>query len=79
MEQAYIKFLQMIKMLEIKNEKEYSKLLKYFSILSADSLKYISRTRRFKRIIKLAEEVWKGFFCAIICEKMFWKIDVILT
>ena len=62
MEQAYIKSLQMIKMLEIKNEKEYNKLLKYFSILSADSLKYISRTRRFRKIIKLAEEVWKGFF-----------------
>ena len=26
-------------------------------------LKYISRNRKFKRIIKLAEEVWKGFFC----------------
>lgn len=57
MEQAYIKSLQMIKQLKIKDEKEYTKLLKYFFILSSESLKCISRTRKFKKIVKLAEEV----------------------
>ena len=62
MEQAYLKSLQMIKLLNIKDEKEYNKLLKDYLILSSESLKYISRTRKFKKIVKLAEEVWKGFF-----------------
>lgn len=57
MEKAYIQSLQMIKLLNIKNEKEYNKLVKDYLILSAESLKYISRTRKFKKIIKLAEEV----------------------
>ena len=62
MEQAYLKSLQMIKILNIKDEKEYNKLLKDYLILSSESLKYISRTRKFKKIVKLAKEVWKGFF-----------------
>lgn len=57
MEKAYIQSLQMIKLLNIKNEKEHNKLVKDYLILSAESLKYISRTRKFKKIIKLAEEV----------------------
>lgn len=57
MKEAYEKSLQMIKMLEIKNEKDYNKLLKDYLILSTESLKYISQTRRFKKIIKLAKEV----------------------
>ena len=57
MEKAYIQSLQMIKLLNIKDEKEYNKLVKDYLILSAESLKYISRTRKFKKIIKLAEEV----------------------
>ena len=62
MKEAYEKSLQMIKVLNIKNEKEYNKLLKDYLILSTESLKYISQTRRFKKIIKIAKEVWKGFF-----------------
>ena len=57
MEQAYLQSLQMIKQLNIKDEKEYNKLLKDYLILSSESLKYISRTRKFKKIVKLAEEV----------------------
>lgn len=57
MKEAYMKSLRMIKQLNIKSEKEYNELLKNYLILNAESLKYISRTRRFKKIIKLAKEV----------------------
>ena len=57
MKEAYLKSLQMIKKLNIKNEKEYNKLLHNYLILNAESLKYISQTRSFKRIIKIAKEV----------------------
>ena len=57
MKEAYLKSLQMIKTLNIKNEKEYNKILKDYLILNVESLKYISQTRKFKKIIKLAEEV----------------------
>lgn len=57
MKETYNKSLQMIKILNIKNEKEYSRLVQNYLILNAESLKYISRTRRFKKIIKLAKEV----------------------
>lgn len=55
MKEYYLKSLQMIKELEIKNEKEYNKIVKDYLILSAESMKYISRTRRFSKIIKLAK------------------------
>ena len=57
MKEAYLRSLQMIKLLNIKKEKEYIKLTKDYLILSTETLKYISRTRRFKKIIKLAKEV----------------------
>lgn len=57
MEKAYKESLQMIKILNIKNEKEYNRLLKYYLILSSESLKGRLKTRRFKKIIKLAKEV----------------------
>lgn len=57
MKELYEKSLQMIKELDIKNEKEYNKLLKEYLILSAESMKYISGTRRFGKIIKLAKGV----------------------
>lgn len=62
MDKAYKESLQMIKILNIKNEKEYNRLLKYYLILSSESLKGRLRTRRFKKIIRLAKEVWEGFF-----------------
>lgn len=55
MKEYYLKSLQMIKELNIKSEEEYNKLVKDYKVLSAESLKYISRTRRFKKIIKLAK------------------------
>lgn len=57
MEEQYKKSLQMIKTFNIKNKKEYNILLKNYLILSAESLKYISQTRNFRKIIKLAREV----------------------
>lgn len=57
MKENYLKSLRMIKILKIKNETEYNKLLKDYLILSAESLKYISQTRNFRKIIKLAREV----------------------
>ena len=57
MKEMYIKSLQMIKILNIKNEKEYNKLLRSYLLLSAESLKYMSRTRRFRKIVKLTKEV----------------------
>ena len=57
MQENYLKSLQMIKILKIKNEAEYNKLLKDYLILSSESLKYISQTRDFRKIVKLAREV----------------------
>lgn len=56
MNEAYNKSLQMIKILKVKNEREYNRLLKYYLVLSSESLKAISRTRRFNEIIKIANE-----------------------
>lgn len=56
MKELYKKSLHMIKELDIKNEKEYNKIVKDYLVLSAESLKYISRTRRFRKIIKMAKE-----------------------
>ena len=57
MKEAYTQSLQMIKVLNIKSEKEYRKLLKYFLILSAESMKVMSRTKRFSKVITKAKEV----------------------
>lgn len=57
MKEAYYKSLQMINKLKIRNEKEYKKVFKNYLILSAESLKYISQTRNFRKVIKLAKEV----------------------
>mgnify|MGYP001853909014 FL=1 len=57
MKETYLKSLQMIKRLNIKNEKQYNQLLNNYLILNLESLKYISRTRSFKKIVQLAKEV----------------------
>lgn len=57
MKEAYYRSLQMINKLKIKNEKQYKKVFKDYLILSAESLKYISQTRNFRKVIKLAKEV----------------------
>lgn len=57
MKEAYYKSLQMINKLKIRNERCYRKIAQSYLILSAESLKYISQTRNFRRVIKLAKEV----------------------
>lgn len=57
MEENYLKSLQMIKLFKIKTKREYERLLDNYLILNVESLKYISQTRNFKNIIKLAREV----------------------
>lgn len=57
MKEAYFKSLQMIKRLDLKNEKQYNELLKNYLILNSESLKYISQTRSFRKIVKIAKEV----------------------
>lgn len=62
MREAYLKSLQMIKILNIKNRNEYNRYKKYYLVLNIDSLKYISDKRNFNDIIRIAKGVWKGFF-----------------
>ena len=57
MKEMYIKSLQMIKELNIKTEKEYKALVKNNLILRLPSLKYISCTDDFDKIVELAKEV----------------------
>ena len=57
MREAYLKSLQMIKILNIKNRNEYNRYKKYYLVLSIDSLKYISDKRNFNDIIRIAKEV----------------------
>lgn len=52
----YIMSLQVIKYLHITNEKEYNEQVRNDKILSSESLKYISQTRSFKKIVKIAKE-----------------------
>ena len=56
MKNEFIKSLQMIKILKIKNQEQYENLQKDFLVLSLDSLKYISQKNDFKEIIKMANE-----------------------
>ena len=57
MEEAYRKSLKIINELSIEDEKEYNKLLHKYLILNVESLKYISQTRKFKKIVELTKEV----------------------
>jgi hypothetical protein len=57
MKEMYIKSLRMIKELNIKNKKEYIKLVRDYRILNLESLKYISQTRSFRKIRKLAKNM----------------------
>lgn len=57
MKSAYEKSLQMIKNLNVKNKKEYQELVRNYLILNFESLKYISQTKRFKKIRKIAKNV----------------------
>lgn len=57
MKEYYLKSLQMIKILNIKTEKDYNKIVKEYLILSSESLKYISQTKDFNKIIELARKI----------------------
>ncbi|MEE0269453.1 MAG: hypothetical protein U0I39_06720 [Clostridia bacterium] len=57
MKEMYIKSLRMIKELNIKNKKEYKNLVRNYLILNLESLKYISQTKSFRKIRKLAKNV----------------------
>lgn len=57
MKEYYKKSLQMIKVLKIKNLKQYNKYKNYFFVLNIQSLKYISGENDFKNIIKIANEI----------------------
>ena len=57
MQEYYLKSLQMIKNLNIKNKKDYNKLLSNYLVLSVISLKYYAKTNNFKKIIEKAREV----------------------
>ena len=46
--------LQMIKVLKIKNEEEYSKIVKNYKVLNLESLKYLTH-KDFDDILKLAK------------------------
>lgn len=55
MKEMYIKSLQMIKELNVKNKKEYRKLVRNYLILNFESLKYICQTKSFRKIKKMAK------------------------
>lgn len=55
MKEEYEKSLQMIKELNVKNKKEYRKLVRNYLILNFESLKYISQTKSFRKIKKMAK------------------------
>jgi len=58
MQEYYLKSLQMIKELNIKNKKEYNKLLSNYLLLNIESLKYYADTRSFKKIIEKSKEAF---------------------
>ena len=55
--EAYERSLQMIKELNVKNKKEYRKLVRNYRILNLENLKYICQTKRFRKIRKLAKNM----------------------
>lgn len=57
MQNEFIRSLQMIKILGIKNQTQYKELSRDFLILSLDSLKYISQKNDFREIVKMANEI----------------------
>lgn len=57
MQELFIKSLQMIKVLGIKKQSEYERIITYFFVLSPESLKYISQKDTFAEIIEMAKYV----------------------
>jgi hypothetical protein len=58
MKESYFKSLQMIKRCKIKSAKQYREMTRNYLILNIESLKYISCTRNFQQIIKIANEFY---------------------
>jgi hypothetical protein len=58
MQEYYLKSLQMIKNLNIRNKKEYNKLLSNYLLLNIESLKYYANTRSFKKIVEKSKEAF---------------------
>lgn len=56
MKEAYEKSLQMIKILNIKTEREYIRILQDYLLLSLPSLQYITGEKNFDNIIELAKK-----------------------
>lgn len=57
MKSTYQKSLRMIKELNVKNKKEYRKLVRNYLILNFESLKYMSQTKSFRKIKKIANNI----------------------
>ena len=57
MQELFIKSLQMIKVLDIKKQSEYERIITYFLVLSPESLKYIAQKDTFAEIIEMAKYV----------------------
>lgn len=57
MKELYIKSLRMIKNLNVKNKKQYIKLVRDYRILNLESLRFISQTKSFRKIRKLAKNI----------------------
>lgn len=62
MQEYYLKSLQMIKNLNIRNKKEYNKLLSNYLLLNIESLKYYANTRSFKKIVEKSKEAFQTSF-----------------
>ena len=57
MNSIYNQSLQMIKILKIKNKKEYNRYKNYYLVLNIESLKYMTGQKDFRKIIRLANGV----------------------
>lgn len=57
MKEMYIKSLRMIKNLNVKNKNQYIKLVRDYRILNLESLRFISQTKSFRKIRKLAKNI----------------------
>lgn len=57
MKEMYIKSLRMIKNLNVKNKNQYIKLVRDYRILNLESLRFISQTKSFRKIRKLAKNM----------------------
>ena len=57
MKSTYQRSLRMIKELNVKNKKEYRKLVRNYLILNLESLRFISQTKSFRKIRKIANNI----------------------